>query len=71
MKNLVGLSFAIAEARYRIVDVRRLGSDALVYAEQVSADHRPVSARTAFHYRDIAPLLATPPRPEPLASGAS
>jgi hypothetical protein len=71
MKDLVGRSFAIAEARYRIVDVRRLGSDALVYAEQVSADHRPVSARTAFHYRDIAPLLGSPQRSEPMTPGAS
>jgi hypothetical protein len=74
MKNLVGRSFAIAENRYRIVDVQRLGKDALVYAEQVNVGpHGParMPARTAFHYRDIASLLAVPQRPEPVAPGAS
>lgn len=65
MKDLVGRSFAIAECRYRIVDVRQLGGDALVYAETLdpgrSAD--PVRAgarsvaRTAFRYGDIAGAL--------------
>jgi len=73
MKNLVGRSFAVAEHRYRIVDVQRLGKDALVYAEEVSVgQHGPVrmpAARTAFHYRDIAPLLAN--RPDPVVPGGS
>jgi hypothetical protein len=65
MKNLVGKSFSLAEVRYRIVDVQRLGGDALIYAEQVGSrgsapgPHVPVrkAGRTAFHYRDIAGLL--------------
>jgi hypothetical protein len=66
MKNLVGRSFAIADDRYRIVDVQLLGADALVYAESVddAEDQRgtPARPRAAFHYGDIAPLLeAAPP----------
>lgn len=71
MKNLVGQSFAIAGGHYRIVDVRRLGGDAMVYAERVcteradgaqaascgGAPQRAAPGRTAFHYGDIAPLL--------------
>lgn len=64
MKNLVGQSFSLAAGRYRIVDVRRLGGDALVYAERVEGaagggEHgtgRP-PGRTAFHYGDIARYL--------------
>lgn len=68
MKNLVGQSFSLAETRYRIVDVQRLGAGAMVYAEQLSGcdgalpverprQGPPVPARTAFHYGDIADLL--------------
>jgi hypothetical protein len=73
MKNLVGKSFAIADDRYRIVDVQLLGRDALIYAEQVYAEreqrpsqHGPARtpARTAFHYRDIAALLDAGPLSE-------
>ena len=68
MKNLVGQSFSLAEGRYRIVDVRRLGGDALVYAERVESGcaagtggrRGPRSpGRTAFHYGDIARYLET------------
>jgi hypothetical protein len=70
MKDLVGRSFAIADGCYRIVDVRRLGGDTLVYAEPVPcaaerADapaagtlNSGAPARAAFHYGDIAELLA-------------
>jgi hypothetical protein len=73
MKNLVGRSFAIAENRYRIVDVQRLGKEALVYAEPVIAgQHGPArSARTAFHYRDIADFLAIAQGSEAVLPGAS
>ncbi len=64
MKNLVGRSFQIADGHYRIVDVQRLGGDAMVYAERLEAvaaggedDTRHPPARTAFHYGDIAPFL--------------
>lgn len=63
MKNLVGRSFRIADGRYRIVDVQRLGGDALVYAELLD-DHaaeegevRSARGRTAFRYGDIAGFL--------------
>jgi len=66
MKNLVGQSFSLAEGRYRIVDVRRLGGDALIYAERVEggsaagASHGGrAPGRTAFHYGDIARYLET------------
>lgn len=70
MKNLVGRSFSIAEGRYRIVDVQRLGGDAMVYAELVESQSclaardggaRRSPGRTAFHYGDIAPLIESPP----------
>jgi hypothetical protein len=64
LENLVGRSFLLADVRYRIVDVRRLERDALIYAEHVEVrtapgPHAPVRtpARAAFHYRDIAALL--------------
>jgi hypothetical protein len=64
MKNLVGRSFALAEGRYRIVDVQRLGGDALIYAEREekaggrgSAGAGRPPGRTAFHYGDIARFL--------------
>jgi len=63
MKHLVGRIFSLADGDYRIVDVQRLGGDALVYAEQqmdragaAPGDAAPVP-RTAFHYGDIAELL--------------
>lgn len=64
MNNLVGRIFSLADGRYRIVDVQRLGRDALVYAEREEAPgpleigSAPAGpGRTAFHYGDIAPLL--------------
>ncbi|MEQ8861055.1 MAG: hypothetical protein RIC56_20600 [Pseudomonadales bacterium] len=69
MKDLVGRSFTIADGRYRIVDVRRLVGDAMVYAERLEgrcaapparADGSSCGNRTAFHYDDIAALLDAP-----------
>jgi hypothetical protein len=68
MRNLVGRVFALADGQYRIVDVHRLGADALVYAERqqrvgdadLGGSRAP--ARTAFRYGDIVGLLdAAPP----------
>ena len=67
MKDLVGRSFAIAEQRYLVVDVQRLGTDALVYTRRLDGGSGATEAarrqgpRTAFHYRDIAHALAAPP----------
>lgn len=63
MKHLVGRIFSLADGDYRIVDVQRLGGDALVYAEQqtgradASGDDAGPAPRSAFHYGDIAELL--------------
>lgn len=63
MKHLVGRIFSLADRDYRIVDVQRLGGDALVYAEQQTGrgDAEPEDTgpapRTAFQYGDIAELL--------------
>lgn len=67
MKHLVGRIFSLADGNYRIVDVQRLGGDALVYAEQepgragVTADPAGPVPRSAFHYGDIAELLEEAP----------
>jgi hypothetical protein len=62
MKHLVGRDFSLAEGRYRIVDVRQVGRDALVYAEPLERhDGAAGPARAAFHYEDIAKLLDAAP----------
>ena len=75
MKDLVGTCFSVADGRYRIVDVRQMGGDAMVYAEPVPAENaaasdaqdegagsaRPAAPnRAAFHYADIASILDVP-----------
>ena len=70
MKDLVGQCFNLADGRYRIVDIRQLGGDAMVYAELLEAGGSSDSAmgaasarvsarpgRTAFHFADIAAML--------------
>lgn len=68
MKHLVGRIFTIGDGAFRVVDVQRLGGDALVYAEAQppSATRRGETprdeealppARMAFHYGDIAEAL--------------
>lgn len=57
MRHLIGKSFPLADRVYRIVDVRQVAGDAMIYAEPVGgAESRAVparAARAAFHYRDI------------------
>jgi len=69
MRDLIGQSFPLADRVYRIVDVRQVAGDAMIYAEP--ADPSPTAAarggmasagparaaRAAFHYRDIAAHL--------------
>lgn len=61
MQELLGRTFSLADGRYRVVDVRQLSGEAMVYAEEISdetgksSDRRP--RRAAFHYGDIADLL--------------
>ena len=61
LQDLVGKCFSVAEGDYRIVDVRNLAGDALVYAEkrQGLKEFAPsFPKRAAFHYGDIARYLA-------------
>ncbi|MEZ5560405.1 MAG: hypothetical protein R3E86_17910 [Pseudomonadales bacterium] len=66
MKNLVGQCFSLADGRYRIVDVRRVGGDAMIYAEELQREAQSAAIpatphsprRAAFHYGDIAELLS-------------
>lgn len=60
MRELLGRTFSVAEGEYRVVDVRQLSGEVMVYAEPTArdrgADRRP--RRAAFHYGDIAARLA-------------
>jgi hypothetical protein len=65
MQDLVGQCFSLADQQYRIVDVRFVGSDSMVYAEKAEtahpkavSTHRKGPQRAAFHYDDIAPYLS-------------
>lgn len=65
MQDLVGQCFSLADQRYRIVDVRFVGGDSMVYAEKAEAPSPKVvpaarkrPQRAAFHYDDIAPYLS-------------
>jgi hypothetical protein len=51
MKNLVGRCFSLADGRYRIVDVRQLGGDAMVYAEPLPSEEtsEEASEETSAH----------------------
>lgn len=59
MRELLGRTFSVGEGEYRVVDVRRLSGEVMVYAEpttpDVNAQRRP--RRAAFHYGDIASRL--------------
>ena len=56
MKELLGRTFSVANGRYRVVDVRQLNGEAMVYAEELETQ-RPKPQRMAFHYADIADLV--------------
>ena len=70
MRELVGQTFAVAGGRYRVVDVRRMSGETMVYAEDAGRANAGLTQagpaalgklqRTAFHYGDIAGLLITP-----------
>ena len=62
MNDLLGRTFAVADGRYRVVDVRKLAGEAMVYAEALPTDEsvgRARPQRMAFHYGDIAELVET------------
>ncbi|MEM8767967.1 MAG: hypothetical protein AAGE43_11010 [Pseudomonadota bacterium] len=60
MQELLGRTFSVGDGAYRVVDVRHLSGELMVYAEeagsstggQTEAGKRP--RRAAFHYGDIA-----------------
>ena len=59
MQEILGRTFSVGDGEYRVVDVRQLSGEVMVYAEQTAAevteDRRP--RRAAFHYGDIAARL--------------
>lgn len=59
MQDILGQTFSVGDGQYRVVDVRQLSGEVMVYAEQtaseVTEDRRP--RRAAFHYGDIAARL--------------
>lgn len=60
LQDLVGQCFSVAEGSYRIVDVRNVAGDALVYAEKLQRLKELTPSfpkRMAFHYGDIARYL--------------
>ena len=59
MRELLGRTFSVGEGEYRVVDVRRLSGEVMVYAEPTSAgrDTARRPRRAAFHYGDIASRL--------------
>ena len=60
MQELLGRTFSVGDGAYRVVDVRRLSGELMVYAEEAdSREHAGPNAsrkprRAAFHYGDIA-----------------
>ena len=63
--NLVGQTLAVEERQYRIVDVRRVGGETMVYAEPVAEAKGP--GRAAFRYADIEERVQEPPSGEQVA----
>ena len=59
MQELVGMTFTVGDGQYRVVDVRQLSGEIMVYAEELDTNpneqRRP--RRAAFHYGDIAGYL--------------
>ena len=62
MQYLVGQCFSLTDVSYRIVDVRNVGGESMVYAEKLidAADYqRHMLRRAAFHYSDIAEFISS------------
>ena len=58
MQDLLGRKFSVGDGKYRVVDVRNLSGDLMIYAElaaDAAESRRP--KRAAFHYGDIATRL--------------
>lgn len=61
MQELLGRTFSVGEGEYRVVDVRQLSGELMVYAEELNpeASDERKPKRAAFHYGDIANRLDT------------
>ncbi len=66
MQELVGKTFSVGEGEYRVVDVRQLSGELMVYAEEMDSNAPAQSQaqrkprRAAFHYGDIATRFEAP-----------
>jgi hypothetical protein len=64
MQELLGRKFSVGEGEYRVVDVRQLSGELMVYVEETgneAADPKK-PRRAAFHYGDIAARLGADQR---------
>jgi len=60
MQELLGRTFSVGDGEYRVVDVRHLSGEVMVYAEAMASKKAAGPRRTrraAFHYGDIATRL--------------
>jgi hypothetical protein len=59
MQEILGRTFSVGNGEYRVVDVRQLSGELMVYAEQTTeqASEGRQPRRAAFHYGDIAGRL--------------
>lgn len=67
MRNLIGQSFPLADRVYRIVDVRQVAGDAMIYAEPVAdatggAQPGADAAGASQGWSGAPPLAAAPAR---------
>ena len=62
MQDLLGRRFSVGEGEYRVVDVRQLSGELMVYAEATGEEPAAGAPRkprkAAFHYGDIAGRLS-------------
>lgn len=63
MQDILGQTFSVGDGEYRVVDVRQLSGEVMVYAEPTTLDSADQATatkmprRAAFHYGDIAGRL--------------
>lgn len=59
MQDILGQTFSVGDGKYRVVDVRQLAGELMVYAEPTAgkASEERTPRRAAFHYGDIATRL--------------
>lgn len=59
MQDILGRTFSVGDGEYRVVDVRQLSGEVMVYAEHTAggASEEQAPPRAAFHYGDIAGRL--------------